>query len=189
MAGLGRSLKMIRPAEIKDAASIAEIHIDAWRHAYEGIVPKEHLDGLGIDEKTLRWKTILEKSQADTFVMESQGEISGWISYGQSRGTDCDETGEIWGLYVSPRYWRKGVGGALMNHVEGRARGRRKSTLTLWVLERNQQGRRFYENAGYRPDRATKMVKIGKKDLEEIRYKKGVKQNAASNPDSRLLGL
>ena len=68
---------MIRSAIIQDAGSIAQIHIDAWKCAYDGIVPKAYLEELDIEERTQRWERILKKSESKTFVLEAAGQITG----------------------------------------------------------------------------------------------------------------
>jgi len=165
---------MIRLASVNDAFSIAQIHIDAWRHAYIEIVPKSYLDELNIEEKTKRWEKILIESKSTTFVKEVEGEIAGWLSYGLSRDDDSHGIGEIWALYVSPKFWRMGIGSKLMKHIEEVARDSQMSSLSLWVLEENTHGRSFYEKTGYVRDSFLKNVDIGGFQLEELRYIKSV---------------
>jgi hypothetical protein len=46
----------------------------------------------------------------------------------------------------------------------------------LWVLEGNDQGRRFYEAAGYTLDGGTKPVEWGR-PLIAVRYRKALKRS------------
>ena len=163
---------MIRNATIQDARSIATIHIDAWKLAYRGIVSEAYLKKLDLGVKTQSWETILKEQKSQTFVMESVGEITSWISYGKSRDHNQDRIGEIWALYVCPKFWRHGHGAALIKHVEEIAKKDRKSSLVLWVLDQNKQGRSFYEKVGYIPDGAEKSIEIEQVKLEELRYEK-----------------
>lgn len=165
---------MIRSATIQDAGAIARIHIDSWRVAYKGIVDDVVLEELDIGLKTERWMRILSESLSDTYVFESGGKVSAWISYGKCRDDDREGFGEIWALYVSPEEWRHGRGRALISFVEEIASNARTADLTLWVLERNLQGRAFYEKIGYKPDGSVKTFELGNQTLEEIRYRKKV---------------
>ena len=150
---------MIRPATIQDAESIAKIHIDAWKFAYSGIVPDAYLERLDLGVKTQRWEDILKESQSETFVMEYAGQVTSWISYGNSRDHDGEGLGEVWALYVSPELLRHGHGRSLMQYVEEIARGAKIPSLVLWVLEKNVRGRSFYEKVGYAPMEQLKQLK------------------------------
>ena len=55
--------------------------------------------------------------------------------------------GHVEALYVVPDAWGTGVAGELYAHVAAVA-GR---PATLWVLEANERGRRFWERRGWRP--------------------------------------
>lgn len=46
--------------------------------------------------------------------------------------------------------------------------------ITLWVLERNQLARSFYERLGYTPDGARKDVAMGDAMLRDVRYVKSI---------------
>ncbi|HEY2802789.1 MAG TPA: GNAT family N-acetyltransferase, partial [Actinomycetota bacterium] len=67
-----------------------------------------------------------------------------------------------------------GVGRALMSAAIEFAQNSGYRELTLWVLERNDRARRFYEAAGLRPDGATKqeMHPVVPVLLEEVRYRR-----------------
>ena len=53
---------LVRAATIEDARAIATIHVETWRAAYAGIVPAAHLAALSIDEREVRWRSILAAS-------------------------------------------------------------------------------------------------------------------------------
>jgi hypothetical protein len=46
----------IEPATADDAGAIAQIHVDAWRAAYVGILPDDHLASLSVDEREAMWR-------------------------------------------------------------------------------------------------------------------------------------
>ena len=54
-------------------------------------------------------------------------------------------------LYVHPEAQRRGVGGALLDHVKER----RPGGFSLWVFQANASARRFYETHGCRLARLT----------------------------------
>ncbi len=161
----------IRNAQITDAADIARIHVDTWRAAYKGIVPKKHLDKLSIENRENRWAAALKKSTAGTRVAVSDdGAIVGWTDFGPSREADGEGFGELYAIYLDPPHWGRGIGRALLNDAVEKLRGRDYSAITLWVLEDNTRTRRFYEKAGFAPDGNKKNLTIEGKRLQELRY-------------------
>jgi ribosomal protein S18 acetylase RimI-like enzyme len=82
-------------------------------------------------------------------------------------------TGEIRGLYVHPEHWGIGIGGALLRIAEGQLGADGYGEVTLWVLEENVRGRRFYEAAGYHDDASGKRVTArGGRQMGELRMRK-----------------
>lgn len=55
-------------------------------------------------------------------------------------------------LFVHPDHWGEGVGTRLHDEAVARFRRQGFSVCKLWVLEKNHQARRFYENRGWRID-------------------------------------
>ncbi|REJ04046.1 GNAT family N-acetyltransferase [Microbacterium bovistercoris] len=53
-------------------------------------------------------------------------------------------------LGADPEAWGTGVGGGILEYVEGRARSAGFDELTLWVLEDNERAIGVYERSGWR---------------------------------------
>ncbi|HEY3981658.1 MAG TPA: GNAT family N-acetyltransferase [Streptosporangiaceae bacterium] len=87
-------------------------------------------------------------------------EIIGFASFGPERGED-DRPGqpvpgpsdldraELYALCVLPRHWSSGAGRALVDRALALAAQAGYADISLWVLEGNERGRRFYEQAGF----------------------------------------
>jgi len=160
----------IRGAVPADATAIAEIHVDAWRAAYAGILPGEYLAGLSVEKHAAFWERELAGTTSTTLVSVKEGSISGWISGGASRDEDGTAASEVYAIYVSPGHWGEGIGRKLMDAMSGRFPT--SSPVTLWVLEQNRRGTGFYQRLGFTPDGAVKTIRIGGAELEEIRLRK-----------------
>jgi ribosomal protein S18 acetylase RimI-like enzyme len=160
----------VRAARAEDVPPIARIHVDAWRAAYRGHMPDQHLDSLNVDERARMWSRALARPAPARLIVT--GALTGFCFYGPSRD---DDQAEIYALYVDPRHWRQGAGRALCAHAEGDARGRECSSVALWTLESNQSARRFYERIGYAADgaRRTNPRPTGF-PLQEMRYRKAL---------------
>jgi GNAT superfamily N-acetyltransferase len=78
----------------------------------------------------------------------------GYGSCGEQRTRllrDRGFTGEIGELYVLRSAQRRGAGSGLMRAMAGALLGRSHRALSLWVLEKNRDARRFYERLGGTP--------------------------------------
>ena len=173
----------IRLATIDDAPVLARVHVDSWRSAYRGLVPDSYLDALDYDRRTEDFRKWLGGGEAETYVVEQNGEIAGLLTLGAARKSDAEAEpiGEIWGIYVRPEHWRKGLGSALCRHAETRLRDRGCRRVALSVFAQNQRARRFYEAMGFRTDGASRTANFGV-PLEVVRYRKEL-QAAEPPPD------
>lgn len=178
---------IIRSARLDDAFRIASIHVRAWQVAYRGIVPDEFLDALSVEQRHTRWQQNLEAGDSLTWVAEDCDIALGWISAARSRDIDAvPSTGEIWGIYVDPGHWRKGVGRALCAAAEQELRNQRFTALTLWVLKNNQRAIEFYVANGFAVDACKdRMIERGGKALLEMRMAKQLSPNCVRHSATR----
>ena len=97
----------------------------------------------------------------------------GILTIGPCRDTDLDVrlTGELWGIYLSPGSWRRGIAAYLVSETERLLKLRGYKAILLWVLEANVAARRFYEAPGFAVDGQHKTVELGK-PLLAVRYRK-----------------
>ncbi|MFY7939391.1 MAG: GNAT family N-acetyltransferase, partial [Burkholderiaceae bacterium] len=103
-----------RPATLRDAKAIAEIHVASWQQAYKGILSDEHLDSLSLDKRQAFWREAIDLCEPQVVVVSDGTQIAGFVAFDRSRdkGTPSS-TGEIWAIYVHPKYWGRGAGLAL----------------------------------------------------------------------------
>ena len=163
----------IRWAGPDDSQAIAEIHVCAWRAAYEGIVPAEVLEGLSVADRAVRHRARIAENPNRMAVAKADGRILGFAALGDCRDDDKpgERTGEVFAIYVDPSRWREGIGGKLLVWAEAELCGRDKREVVLWVLRANAASRRFYQAHGYRPDGTQKTLTIGD-EIEAVRYAK-----------------
>ncbi len=109
-------------------------------------------------------------------MIERSEEIVAVLTIGAARDPDLDarRTGEIWGIYISPDHWRRGIGSRLAEEAERMLRSRGYEGAVLWVLEANQRARRFYEAMGFSPDGQSKDIDWGTV-LGAVRYAKALR--------------
>jgi ribosomal protein S18 acetylase RimI-like enzyme len=165
----------IRRAQESDAPALAKVHVDSWRAAYRGLVLDSVLQGFTYQGRTERFWQSLAMGSEETYLVEENGDVMGFLILGVCRDPDLnvDCTGEIWGIYISPNHWRKGLGKRLLEEAESMLKSRGYKEAVLWVLEGNQQARRFYEAMGFRLDGGIKDVNLGT-PLKAVRYRKAL---------------
>ena len=134
----------------------------------------------GPDELAATRRAARERPGVRTLVAELDGEVVGWISFGENRDADArPEVGELRALFVAPHAWRRGAGRALVAGVlEGlRELGYREATL--WSFDRNDRANAFYERQGFARDGAEQRREVFGGALE-VRYRRSLE--AAGNP-------
>ncbi len=154
---------LIRRATPADAPGIASVHLAAWRTAYSGILPEAYLLGLSMQEaESVHQRNLEESLDSDRsiWVFERAGHIEGYAATRPCSnpntdacvGAEVDDHGaiELQALYVLPSLWGKGIGSRLMTHALT-ASGKNAHAV-LWVMERNDRSRRFYERKGWITD-------------------------------------
>ncbi len=163
----------IRHPNLDDAERIGVIHVGAWQWAYRGLMPDEFLDGLDPVNRGETWAGRL--ADGDTclrqLVAVAGGAVVGFASFGGSRDDDAtSETGEVMAIYLDPAHVGRGTGRELFSGALGKLREAGYERVTVWVLDANDRGRRFYEKAGMRPDGATKSDEIRGFPVTKLRY-------------------
>lgn len=165
----------IRVAEPDDAGDLARVHIAAWRAAYRGIVPDEHLDALSWSDRRDRWSDLLTDpgNPGRTIIAVLNSQLVGFASTGPCRDEDLAGQGvyELFAIYLDPSHWRRGTGSALLRAaLSGVPAG--TPAVTLWVLEANTAARSFYARHGFTPDGASKPYLVAGTTVPEVRYRR-----------------
>lgn len=163
----------VRRAVSSDARAIAKIHVSSWQVIYRGHIPDNVLDNLSIDEREKLWNTLLENN-VGIIVLEENDDLVGFVSFCPSRDDDADpvKSAEISAIYLNPRRWRNGFGKLLCNAAIDDLRKSGYTEVTLWVLDKNQQARQFYEKMGFINSTEIKIDERDGYTLNEIRYRK-----------------
>ncbi len=166
----------IRAAGPEDAEEVERLRVAGWQAAYRGIVPDDYLNRMRVDGERRRRRMAEQATAAHRSVLVESvavqgGAIVGWVSGGRCRDADRrgPGQGEVYAIYVLPEWWGRGAGRLLMAHAVRTLAEAGYCDITLWVLEANQQARRFYAAAGFRPDGARQLLDLGA-PVTEVRY-------------------
>jgi ribosomal protein S18 acetylase RimI-like enzyme len=161
---------IIRKAEIEDSRGLGRVHSESWKAAYKGIVPDSFLEGITAEGREKKIADAISRGTERIYVAVRENQIVGFTCFGKCRDDDVDDTfGEIWGIYLHPQHWRKGIGAKLMQYGLSCLKNEGYKKVTLWVLEKNENARKFYERFGFRYD-GTKKELYFDGIVHEIRY-------------------
>jgi len=161
----------IAAASATDCRAVAQIHVDAWRVAYDGIVPSDYLTSLSVDKRETAWRSVVECGTPRVLVARTGEGVVGWIAYGRSRDDGSGpDVGEIWALYVAPTAWSTGVGRALWDAARPDLQEQGYRSVTLWVIRDNARAIRFYEGCGFAIEAGSaKEFELGGAQIIELR--------------------
>lgn len=165
----GDFIKMeIRPAVPADAAVCAYIHKRSWVFAYGHCLSMELINKIHTNREVM-WKKFFANENSGNYAMVLDGKMIGILTIAAARDKDLPaNTGELIGLYLDPDHIGCGFGRHAMDWAKRKLKARKFSTMVLWVLDRNDSAKAFYEKCGFRPDGAVKPS--GLEDRLEERY-------------------
>jgi ribosomal protein S18 acetylase RimI-like enzyme len=167
---------LVRPATIRDAKAIAQIHVTAAQAAYKGLLPDDQNHPPSVEKRQAYWREAIEYSEPQVQVVTKNDEIVGFVGFDRSRDKGTPSTmGEIWSLYVLPTECGQGAGVALWDAANDGLKEEGCNNVSVWVPVRNERAMSFFEHAGFKREMTTlKTVPVGIARLEEIRLKRAL---------------
>ncbi|WP_378947045.1 GNAT family N-acetyltransferase [Mesorhizobium sp. ANAO-SY3R2] len=158
----------IRKAEPRDADAIAEVHHEAWRGAYCGIIPHRALTAM-INRRGGEWWANAIRRAATVLVIEIGGKVAGYATLGRNRARELKQQGEIYELYLRPECQGIGLGSRLFAAARQRLADHGLKGMVVWALEENENALAFYAGAGGR-DIAEGVEVFDQKALKKVAF-------------------
>lgn len=171
----------VRPARAGDEGELARVHVESWQSAYRGIFPADFLRDLDVERRRLWFESRIEGGHG-LLVADAGGLPVGFCIFGDSTEPGW---GEVYAIYVHPDHWGSGHGAALLSAAEEALAEQGLDRALLWVLEKNQQARAFYERSGWVLGRQFKLEEIGGTQVTEVRYQTSLPAAAPRSRDPR----
>lgn len=132
----------IRKAEEKDIPRIAEILVFAKRSAYRPIFQNDEVSFNVITVLNVI-EEIKEIGLDNTYIYDDG------IVKGMARFSINNDEVQFNELYIEPFFQNEGIGSALMDFVEQKAKELNYKKIFLLVLEKNPNAMRLYERKGF----------------------------------------
>ena len=140
----------IRRAKPADATALAAAHDEAWRTAYQGIIPGLELDRLINRRGAAWWDGSIRKGS-------------------RIRARSLAYEGEIYELYLRPQYQGLGFGRRLFSAARRDLAQSGIKSLVVWALSDNEPAVEFYRALGGQAV-ARSSEAFGGKVLDKVAY-------------------
>ena len=152
--------------------NIAKAHLSAWKKGFEGILSKKMLSNLTIESFESNWRKILAEKERNNFIWLNEfKEGLGFISYGKPKDKNEIADFEIYGIYVHPKHWKKGIGYELMNYAINSIKQLNPSSkIVLWTLDKNKISQKFYSRFGFNQNEKRRMSSRKNETFEEVQF-------------------
>lgn len=168
IAEKGRNMEIRYLTDYDDLLQVSNVYEQSWKTAYKGIIPQSYLDSIPAG----RWAKSINRQGMNNIVIIENDIIIGTSGFCTSRWVKFPEYGEIVSVYLLPEYTGKGYGRKLMEKAMSGLKEMGFDRFLLWVLEENENARRFYEHLGFMNSGEVLNDNIGGKELREIMYTK-----------------
>jgi hypothetical protein len=114
---MSTTLIEVRPAKAADAVAVASTHDEAWRAAYQGIIPGAELEKL-INRRGPHWWDSAIRKGSRVSVLVFGDKVAGYANYGRNRARSLHFEGEIYELYLRPEFQGPVFGRAARSRAE-----------------------------------------------------------------------
>ena len=158
----------IRRARPADAKAVADTHDEAWRTAYQGIIPGRELDRLIARRGPDWWDGAIRKGSRISILVFGET-IAGYANYGRNRARSLYYDGEVYELYLRPEFQGLGFGRRLFTAARRDLTQSGMNSLVVWALSDNEPATAFYRALGGRAV-ARSSEKFGDKVLDKVAY-------------------
>jgi ribosomal protein S18 acetylase RimI-like enzyme len=158
----------VRRAKPSDATAIAATHDEAWRTAYQGVIPGPELDKLINRRGPTWWENAISRGSRIAILVFGDT-VAGYANYGRNRARSLYYDGEIYELYLRPEFQGLGFGRKLFQAARRDLGQSGMSSLVVWALSDNENAVGFYRNLGGRAV-ARSSERFGGKVLDKVAY-------------------
>ncbi len=158
----------IRRAKASDAAAVADTHDEAWRGAYQGVIPGVELEKLVTRRGADWWDSAIRKGSRIA-ILAFGDKVAGYANYGRNRARSLYYDGEIYELYLRPEYQGLGFGRRLFSSARRDLAQSGLKSLVIWALSDNDPSVEFYKALGGKAV-ARSSERFGDKSLEKVAF-------------------
>jgi ribosomal protein S18 acetylase RimI-like enzyme len=165
---MSTTLIEVRPAKAADAAAVASTHDEAWRAAYQGLIPGPELETV-INRRGPGWWDSAIRKGSRVSVLCFGDKVAGYANYGRNRARSLQFEGEIYELYLRPEFQGLGFGRRLFASAKRDLVQSGLKSMVIWALSDNEGATEFYRALGGRMV-ARSSERFGAKSLDKVAF-------------------
>ncbi|MDQ1484223.1 MAG: hypothetical protein QOF35_2299 [Actinomycetota bacterium] len=147
-----------RVAGPNDAIAVGQVQAAVWRAAYGEVLPQDVVDQFEPSSFARVWRRSMASppSPQNVLLVGCAGQqVVGFAAVGPSLDPDAHESsGEVSALGVHPDARHSGHGSRLLNAAVDTLRAKGFTSMSIWILARDEKTRAFLTAAGLSPDSA-----------------------------------
>ena len=164
----------VRPATLRDAKAIAEIHNASVSASYKSLLSTVVPLSVPLETRQAYWREAIEYAEPQVQVVLEDDKIIGFIGFDRCRDPKTPATmGEIWAIHVQAARVGLGAGLALWDAAREGLMEEGCTHVCIWIPLANERAMRFHEIAGFKREPSTaKTVTVDHVKIEEIRLKR-----------------
>src|SRR5262249_33693821 len=144
---MSTTLIEVRPAKAADAAAVASTHDEAWRSAYQGIIPGAELERL-INRRGPQWWDSAIRKGSRVSVLVFVDRVAASAIYAPTRARSLHSDGEIYDLSLRPEFQGLGFGRRLFPAARRDLMQSGLKSMVVWALSDNDPATEFYRALG-----------------------------------------
>lgn len=167
---------IIRRAKLDDIEQISQVQADSWQVTYKGLLPDYVLAERNADYFSQRWPAWLTADgPAAVFVAvpaDNVDTVVGIAACGKGRDDSYLDDGQLYMIYLDPRYFRQSIGRLLLSQVQDALIEQGYSHGYLWVLDSNISAQKFYDNQCWMQTDITKVEEFSGHKSTGIMHRK-----------------
>ncbi|MGC9458229.1 GNAT family N-acetyltransferase [Vibrio genomosp. F10] len=137
----------LRKAVQTDAREIAQIHVNSWKSAFDGLMPADYINGFTVSLRVDEWQKTIRNNTETVVVAERGNKVVGFMSYFAS--PEGAEIIELSKLYLCPSVYGQRLGSRFLTHLEQESQALGTKTIKLYVLDNNEAAIQFYSKHGF----------------------------------------
>jgi GNAT superfamily N-acetyltransferase len=152
---------LVRDATIEDAASVGEVHAEAWRAAYRDLF-EPHWLNVFVERRRHQWHSRMAAGgfgASTLLVAVRKDHVTAFVHFGPHRARRWQ--GEIYDCYAHPNVWGTGVAHVLLDSAWDQLVDSGYSAVRLWTLAGANRARCFYERFGFQETGMTRERDFG----------------------------
>lgn len=141
----------IKKAKIGDEKIFSYIQTESWKEAFKDILPSDVLiKCTQIDKVTNVYRKMLETSQGNGYILSVNNKPYMIAWWDKSRSEEMNDYAELLCIHSLPECWRMGFGRKMMDRIINDIKQSGYNHVMLWVFEKNERARKFYEAIGFK---------------------------------------